>query len=129
MAADELSECVQDFYHNLSERLQTQFKGTADVQNPQADSNYHVSVIPFASFRLFGTSGGRYGWSRKVHDESPLQGSVLPWDHRRWEERPGYSEENQASTQRSIENPITPETNPSEGCHVALVPENFTGSP
>lgn len=29
MGADELSECVQDFYHNLSERLQTQFKGTA----------------------------------------------------------------------------------------------------
>lgn len=29
MGVDELSECVQDFYHNLSERLQTQFKGTA----------------------------------------------------------------------------------------------------
>lgn len=29
MGADELSECVQDFYQNLSERLQTQFKGTA----------------------------------------------------------------------------------------------------
>lgn len=28
MGADELSECVQDFYQNLSERLQTQFKGT-----------------------------------------------------------------------------------------------------
>lgn len=57
----------------------------------------------FLSFRLFGTSGGCYGWSRKVHDESPLQGSVLSWDHRRWEERPGYSEENQVSTQRSID--------------------------
>lgn len=31
MGADELSECVQDFYHNLSERLQTQFKGTAKL--------------------------------------------------------------------------------------------------
>lgn len=41
MAADELSECVQDFYHNLSERLQAQFKGTADLQNPQADIKYH----------------------------------------------------------------------------------------
>uniref|UniRef100_A0A3Q4BD85 Uncharacterized protein n=1 Tax=Mola mola TaxID=94237 RepID=A0A3Q4BD85_MOLML len=30
MGADELSECVQDFYHNLSERLQTQFKGSSD---------------------------------------------------------------------------------------------------
>lgn len=29
MGADELSECVQDFYQNLSERLHTQFKGTA----------------------------------------------------------------------------------------------------
>lgn len=29
MGADELSECVQDFYQNLSDRLQTQFKGTA----------------------------------------------------------------------------------------------------
>lgn len=29
MAADELSECVQDFYQNLSDRLHTQFKGTA----------------------------------------------------------------------------------------------------
>ncbi len=29
MGADELSECVQDFYQNLSERLQTQFKGIA----------------------------------------------------------------------------------------------------
>lgn len=35
MAADELSECVQDFYHNLSERLQTQFKGTVHLQNPK----------------------------------------------------------------------------------------------
>ncbi|XP_072248459.1 RAB guanine nucleotide exchange factor (GEF) 1, like [Leuresthes tenuis] len=30
MGADELSECVQDFYQNLSERLQTQFKGSSD---------------------------------------------------------------------------------------------------
>uniref|UniRef100_A0A3B4ZT89 Rab5 GDP/GTP exchange factor-like n=1 Tax=Stegastes partitus TaxID=144197 RepID=A0A3B4ZT89_9TELE len=30
MGADELSECVQDFYQNLSERLQTQFKGSTD---------------------------------------------------------------------------------------------------
>ncbi|KAK5929442.1 hypothetical protein CgunFtcFv8_010671 [Champsocephalus gunnari] len=30
MAADELSECVQDFYQNLSDRLHTQFKGSSD---------------------------------------------------------------------------------------------------
>ncbi|XP_042269987.1 RAB guanine nucleotide exchange factor (GEF) 1, like isoform X2 [Thunnus maccoyii] len=30
MGADELSECVQDFYQNLSERLQTQFKGSSE---------------------------------------------------------------------------------------------------
>lgn len=30
IGADELSECVQDFYQNLSERLQTQFKGSSD---------------------------------------------------------------------------------------------------
>ncbi|XP_061575446.1 RAB guanine nucleotide exchange factor (GEF) 1, like [Cololabis saira] len=30
MGADEMSECVQDFYQNLSERLQTQFKGSSD---------------------------------------------------------------------------------------------------
>ncbi|XP_074535999.1 RAB guanine nucleotide exchange factor (GEF) 1, like [Halichoeres trimaculatus] len=30
MGADELSECVQDFYQNLSDRLQTQFKGSTD---------------------------------------------------------------------------------------------------
>ncbi|KAM9318425.1 RAB guanine nucleotide exchange factor (GEF) 1, like isoform 1-T2 [Pholidichthys leucotaenia] len=30
MGAEELSECVQDFYQNLSERLQTQFKGSSD---------------------------------------------------------------------------------------------------
>lgn len=30
MGADELSECVQDFYQNLSERLQTQFRGSSD---------------------------------------------------------------------------------------------------
>ncbi|CAF97407.1 unnamed protein product [Tetraodon nigroviridis] len=30
MATEELSECVQDFYHNLSERLQTQFKGSLE---------------------------------------------------------------------------------------------------
>lgn len=30
MGADELSECVQDFYHSLSERLQTQSKGSSD---------------------------------------------------------------------------------------------------
>ncbi|XP_060928915.1 RAB guanine nucleotide exchange factor (GEF) 1, like [Limanda limanda] len=30
MGADELSECVQDFYQNLSDRLQTQFKGSSD---------------------------------------------------------------------------------------------------
>lgn len=53
MATDELSECVQDFYHNLSERLQTQFKGTADLQDPRAHTKYHrhlpdvVCVIHF----------------------------------------------------------------------------------
>ncbi|KAL6116044.1 rabgef1 [Pungitius sinensis] len=30
MAADELSECVQDFYQNLSDRLHTQFKGSSE---------------------------------------------------------------------------------------------------
>lgn len=30
MGADELSECVQDFYQNLSDRLQTQFKGSTE---------------------------------------------------------------------------------------------------
>ncbi|KAM4628019.1 rab5 GDP/GTP exchange factor-like isoform 1-T2 [Polymixia lowei] len=30
LGADELSECVQDFYQNLSDRLQTQFKGSSD---------------------------------------------------------------------------------------------------
>ncbi|XP_034024197.1 RAB guanine nucleotide exchange factor (GEF) 1, like isoform X2 [Thalassophryne amazonica] len=30
MGADELSECVQDFYQNLSERLQTHYKGSSD---------------------------------------------------------------------------------------------------
>uniref|UniRef100_H2LPD6 RAB guanine nucleotide exchange factor (GEF) 1, like n=1 Tax=Oryzias latipes TaxID=8090 RepID=H2LPD6_ORYLA len=30
MGADELSECVQDFYQNLSDRLQAQFKGSSD---------------------------------------------------------------------------------------------------
>ncbi|XP_075996612.1 rab5 GDP/GTP exchange factor-like [Genypterus blacodes] len=30
MGADELSECVQDFYQSLSERLLTQFKGSSD---------------------------------------------------------------------------------------------------
>ncbi|KAG8001965.1 Rab5 GDP/GTP exchange factor [Nibea albiflora] len=30
MGADELSECVQDFYQNLSDRLLTQFKGSSD---------------------------------------------------------------------------------------------------
>uniref|UniRef100_A0A3B4AL43 Uncharacterized protein n=1 Tax=Periophthalmus magnuspinnatus TaxID=409849 RepID=A0A3B4AL43_9GOBI len=34
MGADELSECVQDFYQNLSDRLQTQFKGSTEhVEN------------------------------------------------------------------------------------------------
>lgn len=28
MGADEMSECVQDFYQSLSERLLTHFKGT-----------------------------------------------------------------------------------------------------
>lgn len=31
IGADELSEGVQDFYHNLSERLHTQFKGSSDA--------------------------------------------------------------------------------------------------
>ncbi|KAM4742126.1 rab5 GDP/GTP exchange factor-like [Anableps anableps] len=31
MGADELSECVQDFYQNLSERLQNQFKGSSEL--------------------------------------------------------------------------------------------------
>ncbi|XP_054650075.1 rab5 GDP/GTP exchange factor-like [Dunckerocampus dactyliophorus] len=30
MGADDMSECVQDFYQNLSERLQTQFKGSSE---------------------------------------------------------------------------------------------------
>ncbi|CAL9684047.1 unnamed protein product [Knipowitschia caucasica] len=30
MGADELSECVQDFYQNLSDRLHTQFKGSTE---------------------------------------------------------------------------------------------------
>lgn len=34
IGADELSECVQDFYQNLSERLQTQFKGAASLLHP-----------------------------------------------------------------------------------------------
>lgn len=54
MAADELSECVQDFYHNLSERLQTQFKGTADLQNPQQTLNvmdiYYMLSMSFFYF-------------------------------------------------------------------------------
>lgn len=34
IGADELSECVQDFYQNLSDRLHTQFKGSTDrVEN------------------------------------------------------------------------------------------------
>lgn len=31
MGSDELAECVQDFYQNLSDRLHTQFKGTASL--------------------------------------------------------------------------------------------------
>lgn len=30
LSADEMSECVQEFYHNLSEQLQVQYKGAAD---------------------------------------------------------------------------------------------------
>ncbi|XP_061829035.1 rab5 GDP/GTP exchange factor-like [Nerophis lumbriciformis] len=30
MGADDMSECVQDFYQNLSDRLQTQFKGSSE---------------------------------------------------------------------------------------------------
>ncbi|KAM8854369.1 RAB guanine nucleotide exchange factor (GEF) 1, like isoform 1-T2 [Synchiropus picturatus] len=34
LSADEMSECVQEFYHSLSEQLQVQYKGAADhVEN------------------------------------------------------------------------------------------------
>ena len=45
--------------------------------------------------RFLRSCGECNGWSREVHDDTSLQGSLLSRDHRRWEERPGYSEENQ----------------------------------
>ncbi len=52
--------------------------------------------------RFVGSCGERYGWSREVHDDSSLQGSLLSWDHGRWEERPGHSEENQVSKTKVV---------------------------
>lgn len=48
MGADELSECVQDFYQNLSERLQTQFKGSFILIHEKSHLPFYCNYIVFA---------------------------------------------------------------------------------
>lgn len=59
MGADELSECVQDFYHNLSERLQAQFKGTAWLLRSSED---HSQSTPISHSINASESWNYYQW-------------------------------------------------------------------
>lgn len=54
-----------------------------------------INVLLLPTQRLIRCCGKHHGRGRKVHDDSPLQGSLLSWDHRRWKERLGHPEENQ----------------------------------
>lgn len=65
-------------------------------------SALHIFFLCVSVSRLIRSCGKCYGWSREVHDDSSLQGSLLSWDHRWWEKRPGNSEENQVSKKKKV---------------------------